>query len=157
MSWKHRLSNINATKRTALCAVDGLVGLKNKKGVWVCKVAERQWDKPFRERYNTIEKRQHLHSLMKKSRNIAKLKVFKHYSKGIIKCVCCGEKETDFLTLDHTNNDGAKHRKILGRNFSGSVFYSWLISHNFPKGFQVMCFNCNLGKNINKGICPHHK
>jgi hypothetical protein len=30
------------------------------------------------------------------------------------KCVCCGEAEEAFLTLDHVNNDGKQHRAELG-------------------------------------------
>jgi hypothetical protein len=29
---------------------------------------------------------------------------------GILKCVCCGETERDFLTLDHINGGGGQHR-----------------------------------------------
>jgi len=24
-----------------------------------------------------------------------------------------------------------------------------------PAGFQVLCFNCNIGKQLNDGTCPH--
>ena len=37
----------------------------------------------------------------------------------------------------------------------GTKFYRWLKRNNFPEGFQVLCFNCNCGKEINKGVCPH--
>lgn len=26
---------------------------------------------------------------------------------------------------------------------------------NYPEGYQVLCYNCNCGKSINNGICPH--
>ena len=29
------------------------------------------------------------------------------------------------------------------------------ISRNFPDFLQILCFNCNCGRNRNGGICPH--
>ncbi len=31
------------------------------------------------------------------------------------------------------------------------------MENNFPPGFRVLCYNCNCGRNHNKGICPHKK
>ncbi|KKN06006.1 hypothetical protein LCGC14_1081520 [marine sediment metagenome] len=76
------------------------------------------------------------------------------YSKGKNKCECCGEKNKQFLSIDHIKNNGAKHRKE--NNISSStMFYNWLIDNDFPEDYQVYCFNCNLGKHINGGVCPH--
>lgn len=69
--------------------------------------------------------------------------VLKHYGGGIPKCVCCGEKETMFLSIDHINNDGKEDRRKHG---SGNTFYYWLRKNNYPKGYQVLCHNCNLAK-----------
>jgi hypothetical protein len=68
------------------------------------------------------------------------------------KCKCCKEKDIRFLTMDHMEGGGAKHFKAIGGNHK---FYRWLRDHKFPKEFQVLCFNCNTGRSINKGICPH--
>jgi hypothetical protein len=27
--------------------------------------------------------------------------------------------------------------------------------NGFPAGFQVLCFNCNQGRRLNHGVCPH--
>jgi hypothetical protein len=70
-------------------------------------------------------------------------------------CVCCGESEGSFLTIDHINNDGAEHRRLTGIKNGGTVFYRWLIRNDFPKDFQVLCWNCQWGKVKNNGICPH--
>lgn len=67
-------------------------------------------------------------------------------------CACCGESRRKFLTIDHVANDGAEHR----RTFRGD-FYVWLIREGFPDGFQTLCFNCNLGKARNGGVCPHQE
>lgn len=72
-------------------------------------------------------------------------------------CKCCGELEPMFMTLDHANNDGARHRlAILGRKNGGSgAFYCALAKAGFPAGMQVLCWNCNLGRQRNGGVCPH--
>lgn len=73
-------------------------------------------------------------------------------------CVCCGEKDELFLTLDHVNNDGAAHRRqIRAKGFAGVAFYSYLRVRGFPNRppLQVLCYNCNCGRRANKGLCPH--
>lgn len=68
-------------------------------------------------------------------------------------CACCGETEPLFLCIDHIHEDGADHRRtISGR---GTSMYQWLKSNGFPPGFQVLCQNCNFGKHLNGGVCPH--
>lgn len=81
--------------------------------------------------------------------------VYDHY-KPI--CACCKEKEFKFLSIDHINNDGAEERRrIFGRERAGSgtAYYKWVITNNFPSNLQILCMNCNYGKARNKGICPH--
>lgn len=87
---------------------------------------------------------------------LAKDQVFEAY--GGYKCSCCGETIKEFLTLDHINNDGAAHRREVfgGREHgSGRSLYGWIIRNNFPPILQVLCANCNWGKRMNGGICPH--
>jgi hypothetical protein len=74
-------------------------------------------------------------------------------------CNCCGETERTFLTIDHVNNDGAEfRRREFGRRTSaGKTTYAWLAKRNFPVGYQVLCMNCQFGKRMNKGICPHQQ
>jgi hypothetical protein len=67
--------------------------------------------------------------------------VFKAY--GGYVCVGCGETDKDVLTIDHVNNDGAAHRREIG---AGWPIYPWLVSNNFPPGFQVLCANCQMRK-----------
>lgn len=69
-------------------------------------------------------------------------------------CACCGEKERKFLSIDHINNDGAKHRREFNLK-TGEQMYRWLARNNFPAGFQILCMNCQWGKRNNNGICPH--
>ena|ERR1035441_500387 len=70
------------------------------------------------------------------------------------KCKCCGEKELEFLSVDHINGDGSKHRKEIG---AGSKIYLWLKNHGFPQGeFRLLCMNCNWAKGV-FGYCPHER
>lgn len=80
--------------------------------------------------------------------------VLKHYSNNKLKCICCGEKMIEFLSIDHINGGGNKERKSL-KSYGGKVYYMWLIKNGFPKGLQVLCYNCNLSKYHCGGICPH--
>lgn len=84
--------------------------------------------------------------------------VFNAY--GGYRCNCCGETIQEFLTIDHVNNDGAKHRKeICGeKKASGKKVYRWIVNHGFPEGFQVLCMNCNWGRAHSPNhVCPHKK
>lgn len=94
----------------------------------------------------------------RKLRVARKIEVLSHYSGGDPVCDCCGETELAFLTLDHINGDGAKHRREnFGSNKSAgtSYVYGWIKRNGFPPIFKVLCFNCNTGRHINGGICPH--
>ena len=85
-----------------------------------------------------------------------KREVYEAY--GGFVCACCGETNPGFLTLDHINNDGNIHRRTLGRGDVrvGSVMmFKALKDAGFPPGFQVLCYNCNMGKARNGGVCPH--
>jgi len=80
-----------------------------------------------------------------------RIEIIQHYGG---KCICCGEIEITFLTIDHINGSGRQHRKSLG---GANRFYLWLKRNNFPEGFQVLCMNCNWSKRMNKGICAHEQ
>ena len=78
------------------------------------------------------------------------------------RCACCGESGLSFLTIDHIAENGAEHRKQIapnhqGKGLSGDLFYRWLEKNNYPDGFQTLCYNCNIGKHRNGGICPHQQ
>lgn len=110
-----------------------------------------------RDCYNLRQKEKHLRhreqnlARMASKYQSAKDKVFAHY--GCV-CACCGEDKRLFLNVDHENNDGYKYRKNGVKNIHSNI-YQWLVSHKFPEGYQILCYNCNIGKKHNKGICPH--
>jgi len=66
-------------------------------------------------------------------------------------CSCCGEGRYEFLALDHIDGGGTQHRDEIGR---GSVMVDWIIEHDFPPIFRVLCHNCN-GALGHYGYCPH--
>lgn len=81
-----------------------------------------------------------------------KLEVIENYDG---KCACCGIDIFEFLTIDHKNNDGAKHRQELGATGGGGRIYKWLQKEGYPKdNFQLLCMNCNGCKGHN-GFCLH--
>jgi len=75
-----------------------------------------------------------------------------HYGGNPPKCNCCGESIIEFLCIDHVDGGGNKHRKQI--SLIGSNFYFWLKRNGFPKGYQVLCHNCNMAKGF-YGRCPH--
>lgn len=84
---------------------------------------------------------------LRELRKEQKRKVMKAYGG---RCVCCDETAIEFLSIDHIGGGGNKHRKSLGiRNI-----YPWLIKNKFPKGFRILCMNCNTSRGF-YGYCPH--
>lgn len=81
------------------------------------------------------------------SKQELKKKAISHYGNV---CNCCGEEILTLLNIDHINGGGRQH-------FHGDKLYAWLIKNNFPEGFQVLCFSCNNGKYLNRGVCPHQE
>lgn len=73
-------------------------------------------------------------------------------------CACCGETESVFLTIDHIGEDGGGRNRYRDGPFrSSDQFYGWLIKASFPPEFRLLCFNCNSGRHINGGTCPHEE
>lgn len=77
------------------------------------------------------------------------------------KCVCCGEAELEFLSLDHINNDGHLDRKVTG--CSGVSFYAYLLRkveflEEKIKTLRILCMNCHISisKDVNS-VCVHKR
>jgi hypothetical protein len=69
------------------------------------------------------------------------------------KCACCGESRREFLAIDHVHGGGMKHRTEIGGG-GGATMVEWIIKHNFPDRFRVLCHNCNQAIGY-YGACPH--
>jgi hypothetical protein len=70
------------------------------------------------------------------------------------RCACCGEEESDFLTIDHINNDGHKWRKEDRSTYIVGM-YRYALKEK-RADLQLLCYNCNMSKG-RYGICPHEK
>jgi hypothetical protein len=66
-------------------------------------------------------------------------------------CKCCHEHEIGFLSVNHKNNDGAEHKRLLGIS-GGSQFYCWIIKNNYPDCLELLCNNCNVSRGL-YGVC----
>jgi len=80
-----------------------------------------------------------------------KREVFQAYGN---KCVCCGEKELHFLTIDHINGLPDRHRQLDGRRVSGTRLLYLLRQEGYPKDCRILCWNCNCSYAY-YGFCPH--
>lgn len=106
--------------------------------------------KAYREHYN------HNNAEQMRDKRIARLAMLR--LEMIVafggKCKCCGESEPAFLTLDHVNNDGSIERRVR----SNRQTIQLLKKLGWPKdGYQLLCYNCNMGKARNGGVCPHKR
>jgi len=71
------------------------------------------------------------------------------------KCACCGVVELEFLTLDHVDGGGRKHRKEKG---CWTAMYREVRDSNFKtKKYRVLCWNCNAAIGITGKVCPHKR
>jgi hypothetical protein len=82
----------------------------------------------------------------RKSREKRRKMVLGHYGN---KCAYCGEKHYEFLAIDHVNNDGADHKRMLGSKSNDSVLLD-IIKQGYPDTFQILCHNCNSAKQYYK-------
>jgi hypothetical protein len=102
-------------------------------------------------------RQKYINSTRVSTRVTAKVQAMEAY--GGVVCNCCSESELMMLTIDHVYNNGAEHRKASsynGRSINcNNGIYGWLRKNNYPEGFQVLCFNCNMAKHLNGGACPH--
>lgn len=93
---------------------------------------------------NAIERRKNNRTYHRR----LKAEIIKHYGG---KCICCGECRLAFLTMDHIKGGGLEERRR-----ERASLYTIIKRRELPTNeYQVMCFNCNLGRQYNKGICPH--
>ena len=83
----------------------------------------------------------------KHSNEKRKIECLTHYSNDEVPHCCwegCDVTDIDVLTIDHIVNIGSNRETAGG----GTTLHRWLISKGFPKGYQVLCANHNLKKEI---------
>lgn len=121
-----------------------------KKNNQQCVGCGRDRDNPYFERCDYCRER------LKQKRMALKREVLEAY--GGCRCICCGEQRIEFLSLEHVNKDGARHRRSLdsrGHKVGGHRFYLKLKKLGFPQDpvMVVYCLNCNIASAY--GLCPH--
>lgn len=67
------------------------------------------------------------------------------------KCVCCGETKLDLLTIEHIRNKG--YKLIYDVPY---MLASKLKKLGWPKGYTVLCYNCNMSTK-DGSPCVHNK
>jgi hypothetical protein len=135
---------------------------KEKTRGYTSKYRERHYDlvrKKEKDYVQSDKGRQRMHERRMETRN----QVFSHYSPDGIKCALSsvyhpGYECTDIevLSIDHINGGGGKHRKEL-KGKSGHGFYLWLIQQGFPKGYRVLCWNCQHKEKLRLKLTPGNK
>jgi 5-methylcytosine-specific restriction endonuclease McrA len=69
-------------------------------------------------------------------------------------CNCCGERQAEFLTIDHIIPIAHSKEKRIGNR---TLFYQ-IATGKLPEkilsNLQVLCWNCNAGKRTSLN-CPH--
>ena len=126
-------------------------GMKDGKHTY-CKLCTRSRNAKFRKEHS-----KEFRKSVEQSKLKLKIEVMTHYCNGIPHCMCehCDITIIRFLTIDHIKGGGVKHRKKIGRG--GQDTYTWLKRNGFPKGFRVLCYNCNCGRygQTGKSVCAH--
>lgn len=74
----------------------------------------------------------------------ARERVLFHYSDGKMCCSNCRYDDIKALTIDHLDNNEARHRK--DRTWANIFIY--LERNDYPNGYQVLCMNCNWIKHL---------
>ena len=104
------------------------------------------------ERYHALWRAQHpeaVSNYARQNRVSLKLDVIAHYGRGgfpMCQWMNCREDDIDVLTIDHIDDDGAVRRKSGEK--TGHNFYRWLRAQGYPEGFQTLCANHQMKKEL---------
>lgn len=117
---------------TLLTGINWTVGNKRNK-CYLCKKCncnkQKEWRKKHAEVLNNKAKIRHA---------VLKRQVLTVYGNV---CVLCGENTYEFLSIDHTKNDGYLSKGESTR--SGRGLYLKIKREGFPKGkYQILCMSC---------------
>ena len=113
----------------------------------------KSWCKDCQKSY--YAKRRHLYLPKKResgrtTSRALRMEILQHYSGIFPCCACCEENRIEFLSVDHINGGGSKHKREV------KDLYRWMKKNNFPEGFRILCHNCNQSRGA-YGYCPHEK
>jgi len=71
-------------------------------------------------------------------------RVLEYYSEGTPKCIQCGVTGIPFLNMDHIHG-----RKQMKTDWNTGKLYRYLDKEH-PSGYQVLCYNCNMIKELER-------
>lgn len=136
--WKVRKSGLPSLKQLMLTGLDRIEAKRE-----YCRLHAKK------SRLNGTHKADAVY--WRNRRLTSRLKVLRIYG-GC--CVCCGETESQFLTIDHVENDGNKER---GKYAWACHIYQRLADEGSVNSkYQLLCWNCNCAKG-KYGCCPHKR
>lgn len=95
----------------------------------------------FAKGIRIIERRGSNSSQIRYQRRL-RTRALKHYSPSL-SCRICGCRDLKALTIDHMRGNGADQRR---GGIKGYRFYLWLRRNGYPKGYQILCMNCQIMK-----------
>jgi hypothetical protein len=59
-------------------------------------------------------------------------------------CVQCGIDDHRVLTVHHTDNNGASHRRLISNGGRGYPFYLSVLRSGEFDSLSTLCFSCNV-------------
>jgi hypothetical protein len=102
--------------------------------------------------------KKHLKEYKREYRLNNKLRVLEHYSNGAMACAVCGKKNINFLTVDHINGGGCRHRREVNADMLYWLERKYRTTGIWPKGYQVLCANHNFIKKFEEnGYAPNNQ
>lgn len=114
----------------------------------------KKWAKENKDKLNTYNQkyrdadRPRYRAYGKKADEKTKLNILKQYAQSETpSCANCGIDDIRVLCIDHLNNNGREEREKIG---FGGTFYQWLKTNDYPEGYQVLCWNCNHLKELER-------
>lgn len=129
--------------------------IKSDKAIAKRKEYQRRYRTKWRAAHSNYDHKGHYDKYKRsqsRRRDEIRREVFAVYGN---RCVCCGESEFSFLSLDHVNDDGALWRKVFGIGITAIDLCRWAKKNGYPRQLQLLCYNCNMSKEY--GGCPHQE
>lgn len=160
-SYPNILNNYLAYKRRkAICKIQGCRKIRIKSGLCHTHSKEAFPDfmealnkrriQRYHERWKDKSFQEYTRSSAMKIRRRVRYEVLYYYSNGRMICECCKEGIEEFLSIDHING------RTKDDDVGGYKLYLLLRRRGFPKGYRVLCHNCNQSFGY-FGYCPHDK
>lgn len=137
MKWEDEMNLTSTYTRKK----DGIATLNSS----LCKECRLEVQRKYRDSH-----KQQLREYSRIRSAAIKLEVLAHYSAngGYPTCIKCGFSDIRALSIDHISGGGSSHRRLYSK--TGGQFYRFLKNEGYPKGYQVLCMNCQFIKRHEK-------